>query len=298
MNSIMRYIFKLIIVVFLFASCAKPIANFNIRSDIKQVLHNIYFQNQSIKANEYLWDFGDGTTSKEFDPLHEYKLSGNYKVTLKAINGNKVGVKSIDVNIDPPTDCMVEIETDFGNMVVLLYNATPRHRDNFIKLAEQSYYNELIFHRVINGFMIQGGDPNSKNASSSASLGSGGPGYQIPAELVDTLIHVKGALAAARTGDQVNPMKESSGSQFYIVHGRPVTETVLEQTEAQKNMHYSPEQKKQYETLGGTPFLDKEYTVFGKVIKGLDVIDKIAGVQTGASNRPFQDVKMKIRVIK
>ena len=294
MNSFL----KLLFIGSLFASCAKPIANFKIADGKKQVLTNIHFQNQSLKATDYIWDFGDGTISKEFAPVHEFKSSGNYKVTLKAQKGKKTTQKTIELSIEPPTDCMVELETEFGNMTILLYNATPRHRDNFIKLADQGFFNDLLFHRVINGFMIQGGDPNSRNAAQSTPLGSGGPGYQIPAEFVDSLIHVKGALAAARTGDQVNPQKESSGSQFYLVHGRPVNAQLIEQTEAQKNMHYTPDQKKQYEELGGAPFLDREYTVFGKVIKGLDVIDKIAAVQTEAGNRPRQDVKMKIKVIK
>ena len=200
------------------------------------------------------------------------------------------------VQITAPERCLVEIETDFGTMTAELYNSTPKHRDNFIKLAEEGYYNDLLFHRVINGFMIQGGDPNSRNAPAGQMLGSGGPNYQIPAEFVDTLAHVKGALAAARTN---NPEKKSSGSQFYIVQGGgPVNEQMLNQIEASKGFHYTPEQREQYQSLGGTPFLDRDYTVFGRVIKGLEVIDKIAATQTSAGDRPVKDVKMKMRVIK
>jgi len=226
----------------------------------------IQFENKSTKATEYFWEFGDGNTSRAFAPSHEYRSSGQYTVSLRAAKGKQSSTISTQITVEQPTDCMVEIETEYGNMTILLYNATPIHRDNFIKLAEEGFFDGLLFHRVINGFMIQGGDPSSRNAAAGVGLGSGGPGYQLPAEFVDSLVHFKGALAAARTGDSVNPKKESSGSQFYIVHGRPVSPQQLEQTEAQKNMHYAPDQKKIYEELGGSPMLDREYTVFGKVI--------------------------------
>jgi peptidyl-prolyl cis-trans isomerase B (cyclophilin B) len=204
------------------------------------------------------------------------------------------------VQITAPERCLVEIETDLGTMTAELYNATPKHRDNFIKLAEEGYYDGLLFHRVIAGFMIQGGDPDSRNAPAGKMLGMGGPSYQIPAEFVDTLAHVKGALAAARTGGPSNPEKKSSGSQFYVVQGNgPIKEEMLNQTEMSKGFHYTPEQRKEYLELGGTPFLDRDYTVFGRVVKGLDVLDKIAAVKTGAGDRPVQDVKIvKMRVIK
>jgi peptidyl-prolyl cis-trans isomerase B (cyclophilin B) len=183
-------------------------------------------------------------------------------------------------------------------MTVWLYDATPKHRDNFLKLAEQGYFDDLLFHRVINGFMIQGGDPNSRNAKPNQQLGSGGPGYTIPAEFVDSLVHKKGALAAARTGDQVNPEKKSSGSQFYIVQGRAVTADELDMIESRKGFRYSKEQRDTYMAAGGTPFLDRDYTVFGEVIEGLDVIDKIASVATLPGDRPKVDVRMKIKPVK
>jgi len=184
------------------------------------------------------------------------------------------------------------IETDFGNMKVMLYNETPQHRDNFVKLVKEHYYDDLLFHRVINGFMIQGGDPNSKNAPPDAPLGAGGPGYQIPAEI--GLPHIKGALAAARTN---NPEKASSGSQFYLVQGTAQTERSLSNIAGQKGITYTPEQIKTYTERGGTPQLDNEYTVYGMVVEGLDVIDKIAAVQTNQANRPVQDVKMHIKLL-
>jgi cyclophilin family peptidyl-prolyl cis-trans isomerase len=200
----------------------------------------------------------------------------------------------------------LKITTDYGVMIAELYNETPKHRDNFLKLASEGYYNDLVFHRVIRNFMIQGGDPDSRGATPDRQLGSGGPGYQVDAEFNPKFIHKKGALAAARTGGPMNPEKKSSGSQFYIVQGNITPGAQLKQMEMQKNAQkltpepfaYTEEQIKAYETIGGTPHLDMDYTVFGEVISGLDVIDKIGAVQTGRADRPVQDVKMKIEVIK
>ena len=194
-------------------------------------------------------------------------------------------------------ETLVEISTDFGTMKFKLYNETPKHRDNFIKLAKEGFYNGTLFHRVIKDFMIQGGDPQSKNAAPDVMLGNGGPGYTIPAEFNSKLIHKKGALAAARLGDQVNPQKASSGSQFYIVQGKPMTAAELNMLAARKKITYTPEQIKTYETEGGTPFLDMDYTVFGEMISGMDVLEKIAAVATNPQNRPLQDVKMTVKVI-
>lgn len=187
----------------------------------------------------------------------------------------------------------VIIETEYGTMEAVLYNETPLHRDNFIKLAKEGFYNDLLFHRVIEGFMIQGGDPNSKDASAGQPLGSGGPGYRVDAEIGQP--HYKGTLAAARTGAG-NPEKKSSGSQFYIVQGRPVSEANLNNISKARNITYSPEQIAKYKQVGGTAQLDGEYTVFGEVISGLDVIDKIAAVDTDQRDRPLQDVKMQVRL--
>lgn len=195
---------------------------------------------------------------------------------------------------------MVLIETSLGNMTVELFNETPQHRDNFIKLAQEGFFDDLLFHRVIKGFMIQGGDPKSKGAAAGQPLGMGGPGYTIPAEFNEKFMHVKGVLSAARQGDQVNPRKESSGSQFYIVQGKVESDDMLDNIEQRKGIKYTEEQRAQYKSLGGTPFLDMEYTVFGKVVEGLEVIDKIAAVQTDrrAGDRPVEDVTMKIKVLK
>lgn len=192
----------------------------------------------------------------------------------------------------------VEIETSYGTMIAVLYNSTPLHRDNFLKLAKEGFYDGTLFHRIIRNFMIQGGDPESKNAAPEKQLGNGGPGYTIPAEFVDTLYHRKGALAAARLGDFVNPKKESSGSQFYIVQGAPVPPEQLTMMAAQSGRKYTKEQQQVYAKVGGTPHLDGGYTVFGQVISGFDVLDKIAAVATKPGDRPVSDVAMKVRILK
>ena len=244
----------------------------------------------------------------------------------------------------------VELETSYGNIVVELYNETPQHRDNFIKLVESGYYDGVLFHRVIKDFMIQTGDGNSKTAGPDTSLGDGDPGYTIEAEFVyPKYFHKRGALAAARTGDQVNPERRSSGSQFYIVTGkiygsdelkmmtqrlaevqkqdifrRLATENrekiielqknqdnegmnalqneLIMQTEAEAAKHpfkLTDEQLDAYTSIGGTPHLDGQYTVFGEVIEGMDVVDKIQNVTTGRMDRPTVDVKIiKAKIVK
>lgn len=242
----------------------------------------------------------------------------------------------------------ISIDTDKGNIVVKLYNDTPKHRDNFIKLVKEGYYDGLLFHRVIKDFMIQGGDPESKNATPKASLGSGGPGYTIPAEFVPEHFHKKGALAAARQGDEVNPRKESSGSQFYIVTGNvfsagqlssleyqmsqykeqalfnalvaehraeimqmrkernqaalvELQEKLVAQVKAQMRqegpVRFTEEQRQIYTTIGGAPHLDGEYTVFGEVVEGLEVLDRIQSVVTLPGDRPETDIKMTMKVL-
>ncbi len=188
---------------------------------------------------------------------------------------------------------VVLISTDLGDITVKLHNETPKHRDNFLRLAEESFYDGLLFHRVINEFMIQTGDPHSKDAAPGERLGSGGPGYTIQAEIQPGLFHQKGALAAARQGDQVNPERSSSGSQFYIVQGRRYTEDELNMMVRQRGIPFSDEQIEKYTSTGGTPHLDDAYTVFGQVIDGMEVIDRIAAVETGPGDRPVNDVSIK-----
>ncbi len=246
-------------------------------------------------------------------------------------------------------DTLVEIETSFGDMVFKLYNETPEHRDNFIKLIKDGFYDDLLFHRVMENFMIQGGDPDSKDAPSGKRLGSGSNGYTIAAEFNPALFHKKGALAAARQPDSKNPERRSSGSQFYIVQGEvfsngaldtlemqmnyqiankinrevfqeheaelnqlaqagdqdslsmkiaELKEVALERIEAAPTFKLDSAKRAAYTTVGGYPSLDDAYTVFGEMIEGFDVLDKIAAVQTDRYDRPLEDVKMKIKIVK
>ncbi len=199
------------------------------------------------------------------------------------------------------TERLVEITTDMGVIVAKLYDSTPLHRDNFVRLVEKGFYDSLLFHRVIEGFMIQGGDPNSKNARPGEPLGMGkAPGDRIPAEFNPAFFHKKGALAAARDN---NPERASSNSQFYIVQGKTYTPAELDDvylTRVQPSnptFQYTDLQKQIYGTLGGTPFLDQSYTVFGEVIRGIEVIDLIARTPKGMGNRPLQDIRMKMRLL-
>lgn len=246
-------------------------------------------------------------------------------------------------------EAIVLIKTEFGDIKLKLYDETPEHKKNFLKLADEGFYDDLLFHRVINNFMIQGGDPDSKNADPGRRLGGGNPGYTVPAEFVPKYFHKKGALAAARTGGASNPEKRSSGSQFYIVHGEVFTAGKLDTMEMTINGRiknelmkekftkatpelnqfrkdnnqagfnarvaeiraevdsiydsrakfvFTQEQRTAYTTVGGYPSLDGEYSVFGEVIEGFDVLDKIAVVETDKLNRPRKDVRMKVEVAK
>ena len=191
----------------------------------------------------------------------------------------------------------VEMVTDKGIMVIRLSDLTPLHRNNFLLLVKQHYYDSILFHRVINHFMIQAGDPGSKNARPSAQLGDGGPAYTIPAEFTAELFHKKGVIAAARQGDDVNPAKASSGSQFYIVQGRVFTDAGLDSVETfrLKGRKLPAMHRAVYKTLGGAPHLDSAYTVFGEVINGLAVIDSIAKTPTNGrqgGDRPLQNIRI------
>lgn len=245
------------------------------------------------------------------------------------------------------------ISTEYGNMKIKLFNETPQHRDNFLKLVREHFYDSLLFHRVINGFMIQGGDPDSKHASPKQLLGDGDLKYTVPAEFVPTLCHKKGMLCAARNGDDVNPSKASSACQFYIVQGKVRDDKELKNYEKrinrdiitrikdsigktpegkilqekialfkeqkatdslmtynkkldalidpiyEKTPHYTfkPEHINLYKTVGGTPHLDSQYTIYGEVVEGLEVIDKIAAVGTNPDDRPLTDIRMRITII-
>jgi cyclophilin family peptidyl-prolyl cis-trans isomerase len=211
-----------------------------------------------------------------------------------------------------PTFCLaktkkfpiVEIVTSKGNIYIWLYDDTPKHKDNFLKLAKEGYYDQTKFHRIIKDFMIQGGDPYSKKDSLKEQWGQGGPGYTIEAEIFNNHYHKKGMLAAARMGDQVNPERASSGSQFYIVQGSKFNDQTLDYYEKQirvaikdPNYKFTEAQRKEYKEYGGSPLLDMQYTVFGEVIVGLEVVDLIAEVQTGAQDKPVENLEIDINVL-
>lgn len=200
----------------------------------------------------------------------------------------------------------VRMLTTLGEVELILYDETPKHRDNFVSLIEECYYDSLLFHRVIPGFMVQAGDPDSKNAPAGVLLGEGGPDYRLNAEIrTPQLFHKRGALAAAREGDDVNPAKMSSASQFYIVWGEVYTpfrlQKLLNKIEENtgEKMQLSKEQATAYTSIGGVPYLDGEYTVFGEVTKGLEIIDTIQNVERDKYNRPIEDVRiLKMEIIK
>lgn len=195
-----------------------------------------------------------------------------------------------------PKNQYIRIKTEFGECIVKLYNETPLHRDNFLKLTKKGFYNGTLFHRVIKDFMIQGGDPESKTAKQDSLLGEGDVGYTIPAEFRDSLFHKKGVLAAARDN---NPEKASSGCQFYLVQGKIFTDEQLNSVEEKRLKFKIPEWQRQiYKTIGGSPHLDRNYTVYGEIVVGLDMIDKIAALNTDKNNRPKKDVKMDITILK
>ena len=220
--------------------------------------------------------------------------------TIKKISSTKTVVKKpvkpTAVKVKSDNSIKIKIVTDSGTMIVKLYDSTPLHRDNFVKLVKEGFYDSLMFHRIIQGFMVQGGDPNSKNAAAGVMLGNGGDNMaRIPAEFRKSLYHKKGVLAAARDG---NPEKASSACQFYIVQGKILSDAELDMMESRLGNKYTLQQRNTYKKSGGTPFLDQNYTVFGEVIMGLEVVDKIASAPTAPGERPLGDIRMKMEVVK
>lgn len=277
-----------------------PEAGFTMEVSGEQAPVTVQCKNSSQNAEAYIWDFGDGQTSTDANPSHTYDYWGKFAVKLTAIKGANSTTTVDTITIEEPPKRVVEMVTDMGTMRIELSNLTPQHRDNFIKLAKDGFYDNLLFHRVIEGFMLQGGDPDSHNAAPNQRLGQGGPGYTIPAEFRSGMYHYKGALAAARLGGGINPQKESSGSQFYIVHGNPVQPALLNKQEQRFNFVYNQAERNHYAKVGGAPFLDMDYTVFGYVTDGFDVIDAIATqpVMNNNPDRPVKDIHIqKINII-
>ncbi len=296
MIKILRYI-CCIVVLFIF-SCG-PTAKFTytpVQEETK-FPYEVQFQNESKKADFYEWTFPDGAISVDENPTYQFVIPGKNEVKLTASRDDKTSSKSSYVDVPIPPYSMIKVDTKYGPMIFKLYDETPEHRDNIISLVESGFYDELIFHRVIKGFMIQGGDPNSRDAKPNQRLGTGGPGHTVPHEISMNFIHKKGALAAARQPDQVNPEKKSSGSQFYIVQGQPFTQEQLRVLEAQKGITYTQEQIDEYMENGGYPPLDNDYTVFGEMMSGWNVLDSIAANAVDRANRPVDDIKMKVSVL-
>ncbi|MEO1259425.1 MAG: peptidylprolyl isomerase [Bacteroidota bacterium] len=226
-----------------------------------------------------------------------YLFSMLFVAALASCGGQSAPASAAEKAAQDAGETIIQIETAFGTIKAKLYNSTPQHRDNFVKLAKEGFYDGTLFHRVIDGFMVQGGDPNSKGAAPGTPLGMGGPGYTIPAEIGAK--HFRGAIAAARLGGPSNPNKESSGSQFYIVQNgvNPQNAQIIQQKQA-KGVAYSQGEIDFYNQVGGYPGLDGEYTVFGQVLEGMEVVDKISKVAKNERDRPDEDVKMTVKVLK
>lgn len=214
------------------------------------------------------------------------------KVKTEDASATKGATEQTSQNNNTQKMTKVLLKTTFGDITVALYDDTPAHKANFLKLVNDKFYDGVLFHRIIKGFMIQGGDPNSKTAKAGQRLGDGDVGYTIPAEFVSGRFHKRGALAAAREGDQVNPKKASSGCQFYIVDGTVYDNDKMTMIAQRTGKTFSPEQIEAYTTVGGAPWLDGDYTVFGEVIKGMEVVDKIANQQKDGNDRPLEDIKI------
>lgn len=214
------------------------------------------------------------------------------KVKTEEASATKGANEQTSQNNNTQKMTKVLLKTTFGDITVALYDDTPKHKANFIKLVNDKFYDGVLFHRIIKGFMIQGGDPNSKTAKAGQRLGDGDVGYTIPAEFVSGHYHKRGALAAAREGDQVNPQKASSGCQFYIVDGTVYDNDKMTMIAQRTGKTFTPEQAQAYTTVGGAPWLDGDYTVFGEVIKGMEVVDKIADQQKDGADRPLEDIKI------
>lgn len=214
------------------------------------------------------------------------------KVKTEEASATEAANEQTTLNNNTDKMTQVLLKTTFGDITIALYDETPKHKENFLKLVNENYYDGVLFHRIIQGFMIQGGDPDSKNAKPGQMLGAGDIGYTIPAEFVKGRFHKRGAVAAAREGDQVNPQKASSGCQFYIVDGKVYDNEKINMISQRTGITFTPEQVEAYSTIGGAPWLDDNYTVFGEVVSGMDVVDKIAAQQKDGNDRPLEDIKI------
>lgn len=269
-----------------FWQCAKPIAAFVQKSDNNIVVPaKVYFENTSENVTSYSWEIDGQAYSSDKHLEHTFYDSGKHSVVLIAKEGNKEIRKESLIYVDAPSYCTVLIKTTMGDLVVELSESTPIHLKNFSELVESGFYNGIFFHRVIDDFMVQGGGNENRNSGKRHSDPS-----TIPHEISNDLLHYKGALAAARMPDDMNPEKASSGSQFYLVDGRSLDADRMEKIQAEKLFDYTDKQVGRYTEVGGAPQLDGEYTVFGYLISGFDVLDKIAKTETDKYDKPLEDI--------
>lgn len=281
-------IFRTLLLCILFIQCSVPKAAFDLEGDdVRTAPEYLYFNNQSINAKAFRWLINDQIVSQEQDLRYYFTESGNYKISLHAIEGDKVSTADHYIGVRAPKECMILISTDKGDMVFELYEQTPIHRRNMLNLIKMGYYEGIAFHRVIEGFIVQAGDNATRTDGKIFSLPE-----TIPNEINTNLLHFKGVLAAARMPDNINPDKASSATQFYIVDGRDVTKEELKFLGDGRSTPYRQSQVEAYLDNGGSPQLDHEYTVFGRMVEGQAVLDSIANVETNDRDRPIDEVRI------
>lgn len=281
----MKYFFLLFSCLF-FWQCAKPIAAFVQKADTNLVVPaKVYFENTSENVSSYSWEIDGKPHSSDKHLEHTFYDSGKHTVVLLAKEGNKTTRKESQIYVEAPSYCTVLIKTSLGDLVVELDEKTPGHLKNFSELVESGFYNGIFFHRIIDDFMVQGGGNENRNSGKRLA-----DPPTVPHEINNELLHYKGALAAARMPDDMNPEKASNGSQFYIVDGRSLDADKMEKIQAEKIFDYSAEQIEKYIALGGAPQLDGEYTVFGFLISGFDVLDEMATTDTDKYDKPLEDI--------
>jgi len=271
----------------LLGACTKPISQFRTLSTDFSAPATIEFKNLSTGADSYIWKVDSEVISDSSNLNHIFLGSGRHTIELISTAGSKQSVSSQDIFIEAPSECLVYMQTSLGPLLFSLSDNTPRHRDNFIELVASTYYDGIKFHRVIDGFMIQAGDSKTNVASQKISHKK-----EIAEEINTGLMHYKGALAAARMPDDINPERASSGTQFYIVDGQKLTAEAIEKQSYSKLFDYTEEQKSRYIQEGGAPQLDGEYTVFGHLIDGYDTLEAISNAATDSRDNPIEPIKI------
>ncbi len=267
------------------SACSKPISHFRALGTDRTAPSTIDFENLSKGADAYMWLIDSQPVSDSSTLSHMFLSSGRHTIELISKSGSKESISKQDIFIEAPEQCLVYMMTNYGPLLLSLSDITPGHRDNFSDLVESGFYNGIQFHRVINGFMIQAGDETTNPPSQKIRHKA-----EIKAEINTDLFHYKGALAAARQPDSVNPEKASSGTQFYIVEGQTISQKSMDQFANSKAFDYTKAEMQRYIDEGGSPQLDGEYTVFGHLVEGYDTLDKISNVDTDRRDKPTDPV--------